>query len=85
MPEPVINVAALEPLFAPHEEPNQHRARAQGDQPAQTKKGQKGVKKVSVSKRCQSRLLYKMATLSNNLPLYADSPYVNVVQSNPKS
>ena len=31
MPEPVVNLAALEPLFAPHEEPNQHRARAQGD------------------------------------------------------
>src|ERR1035437_10820349 len=44
MPEPVINLAALEPLFAPHEEPNLHRARAQGDQPAQTKKGRRPSK-----------------------------------------
>jgi Type III restriction enzyme, res subunit len=44
--EPVINVAALEPLFAPHEEPNQHRARAQGDQPAQVKKGRRPSKIV---------------------------------------
>ena len=29
----IINLAALEPLFAPHEEPNLHRARAQGDHP----------------------------------------------------
>jgi type III restriction enzyme len=41
MPEPVVNLAALEPLFAPHEEPNQHRARAQGGQPAQAKKGRR--------------------------------------------
>src|SRR5207253_10918953 len=41
MPEPLVNLAALEPLFAPHEEPNRHRARAQDDQPAQVKKGRR--------------------------------------------
>ena len=29
MSSPVINPAALEPLFAPHEEPNRHRVRAE--------------------------------------------------------
>ncbi len=42
MSEPIINLAALEPLFAPHEEPNQHRVRAEADgQPAQVKKGRR--------------------------------------------
>jgi type III restriction enzyme len=41
MPEPLINLAALEPLFVPHEEPNRHRVRAQGDQPAQVRKGRR--------------------------------------------
>jgi predicted ABC-type ATPase len=41
MPEPLLNLAALEPLFAPHEEPNRHRVRAQGDQPAQVKQGRR--------------------------------------------
>ena len=37
----VINTAALEPLFAPHEEPNFHRVRAEkpGD-PAKVVKGE---------------------------------------------
>jgi type III restriction enzyme len=29
MPEPFVNISALEPLFAPHEEPNRHRVRAE--------------------------------------------------------
>lgn len=41
---PIINLAALEPLFAPHEEPNQHRTRAQGGQPAQAKRGRRPSK-----------------------------------------
>jgi type III restriction enzyme len=44
MPEPVVNLAAIEPLFAPHEEPNLHRARAQDDQPSQVKKGRRPSK-----------------------------------------
>jgi len=44
MPEPIVNLAALEPLFAPQEEPNRHRTRAQGDQPAQVKKGRRPSK-----------------------------------------
>lgn len=36
MSSPVINVSALEPLFAPHEEPTKHRVRAQREgEPAQ--------------------------------------------------
>jgi type III restriction enzyme len=53
--EPVINVAALEPLFAPHEEPNQHRARAQGDQPAQTKKGRR-PSKIAIAQSLRSHV-----------------------------
>ena len=55
MSEPVINVAALEPLFAPHEEPNQHRARAQGDQPAQTKKGRR-PSKIAIAQSLRSHV-----------------------------
>ena len=55
MPEPVINLAALEPLFAPHEEPNQHRARAQGDQPAQTKKGRR-PSKIAIAQSLRSHV-----------------------------
>lgn len=29
MISPVVNISALEPLFAPHEEPTKHRVRAQ--------------------------------------------------------
>ncbi len=41
MPEPLICLAALEPLFVPHKEPNRHRVRAQGDQPAQVRKARR--------------------------------------------
>ena len=42
MNSPIINPAALEPLFAPHEEPNFHRVRAEkpGD-PAKVVKGRR--------------------------------------------
>jgi type III restriction enzyme len=53
--EPVINVAALEPLFAPHEEPNQHRARAQGGQPAQVKKGRR-PSKIAIAQSLRSHV-----------------------------
>lgn len=33
MNEPTVNLSALEPLFAPHEEPNRHRTRAKEGQP----------------------------------------------------
>ena len=36
MSNPIVNIAALEPLYAPHEEPNRHRIRAQREgEPAQ--------------------------------------------------
>lgn len=42
MPSPVINLAALEPLYAPHEEPNRHRVRAARDgEPAVELKGRR--------------------------------------------
>ena len=55
MPEPVINLAALEPLFAPHEEPNQHRARAHGDQPASVKKGRR-PSKIAIAQSLRSHV-----------------------------
>ena len=55
MVEPIINIAALEPLFAPHEEPNQHRARAQGNQPAQTKKGRR-PSKIAIAQSLRSHV-----------------------------
>ncbi len=55
MSEPVVNLAALEPLFAPHEEPNQHRARAQGDQPAQPKKGRR-PSKIAIAQSLRSHV-----------------------------
>ncbi len=55
MSEPVINLAALEPLFAPHEEPNQHRARAQGDKPAQVKKGRR-PSKIAIAQALRSQV-----------------------------
>jgi len=55
MPEPLVNLAAREPLFAPHEEPNQHRTRAQGDQPAQVKKGSR-PNKIAVAQTLRSHL-----------------------------
>ena len=33
MNPPIVNLSALEPLFAPHEEPNRHRARTKDGQP----------------------------------------------------
>lgn len=42
MPEDSVNVAALEPLFAPWEEPNRHRTRAERpDEPAVVQKGRR--------------------------------------------
>ncbi|MFA4915557.1 MAG: DEAD/DEAH box helicase family protein [Syntrophales bacterium] len=42
MTSPVINVAALEPLFAPHEEPDYHRVRADRDgDPAKVVRGRR--------------------------------------------
>lgn len=41
MSEPVVNLAALESLFAPHEEPNRHRARGTGDGPAEVRNGRR--------------------------------------------
>ncbi|MCI0748838.1 MAG: DEAD/DEAH box helicase family protein [Verrucomicrobia subdivision 3 bacterium] len=55
MSEPVVNLAAIEPLFAPHEEPNQHRGRAQGDQPAQTKKGRR-PSKIAIAQSLRSHV-----------------------------
>ena len=42
MSSPIVNPTALEPLFAPHEEPNFHRVRAEkpGD-PAKVVKGRR--------------------------------------------
>ncbi len=53
MPEPVVNLAAVEPLFAPHEEPNLHRARAQGGQPAQVKNGRR-PSKIAIAQSLRS-------------------------------
>jgi type III restriction enzyme len=53
--EPIVNLAAIEPLFAPHEEPNQHRARAQGDQPAQAKKGRR-PSKIAIAQSLRSHV-----------------------------
>ena len=40
--EPFINISALEPLFAPHEEPNRHRVRADKEgQPARIVTGRR--------------------------------------------
>jgi type III restriction enzyme len=40
--EPYINISALEPLFAPHEEPNRHRVRAEAEgQPARAVTGRR--------------------------------------------
>jgi len=36
-----VNLSALEPLFAPHEEPNLHRVRAHEGQPAEAKRGRR--------------------------------------------
>ena len=55
MSEPVVNLSALEPLFAPHEEPNQHRARAEGGQPAQAKKGRR-PSKISIAQSLRSHV-----------------------------
>ena len=42
MPSPIINPAALEPLYAPHEEPNFHRVRAETPgQPAKVVKSRR--------------------------------------------
>ena len=42
MPSPIINPAALEPLYAPHEEPNFHRVRAEAPgQPAKVVKSRR--------------------------------------------
>lgn len=42
MSEPYVNISALEPLFAPHEEPNRHRIRADADgQPAKVVTGRR--------------------------------------------
>ncbi len=40
--EPYVNISALEPLFAPHEEPNRHRVRAEAEgQPARVVTGRR--------------------------------------------
>ena len=41
MSEGALNLSALEPLFAPHEEPNLHRVRAKDGQPAEAKRGRR--------------------------------------------
>ena len=41
MTSPVINLAALEPLYAPDEEPNFHRVRSEKGQPAKVVKGRR--------------------------------------------
>ena len=41
MPDDTLNLSALEPLFAPHEEPLFHRVRAQGDAKVEPKRGRR--------------------------------------------
>ena len=41
MTSPIINLAALEPLYAPNEEPNFHRVRSEKGQPAKVVKGRR--------------------------------------------
>ena len=41
MPDAALNLSALEPLFAPHEEPNLHRVRVKDGQPAVAKRGRR--------------------------------------------
>jgi len=41
MSSPIINLTALEPLYAPHEEPNFHRVRSEKGQPAKVVKGRR--------------------------------------------
>jgi len=41
MPDDALNLSALEPLFAPHEEPDFHRVRAKDGQPAEAKRGRR--------------------------------------------
>ncbi len=41
MTSPVVNLAALEPLYAPHEEPNFHRIRSEKGQPAKVVNGRR--------------------------------------------
>ena len=41
MPDAALNLSALEPLFAPHEEPNFHRVRVKDGQPAEAKRGRR--------------------------------------------
>ena len=41
MNSPVINPTALEPLFAPHEEPNRHRVRRSGEEGAEIQRGRR--------------------------------------------
>ena len=42
MSEPFVNISALEPLFATHEEPNRHRVRAEAEgQPARVVSGRR--------------------------------------------
>jgi type III restriction enzyme len=41
MTSPIINLAALEPLYAPHEEPNFHKVRSEKGQPAKVVKGRR--------------------------------------------
>jgi type III restriction enzyme len=53
--EPIINPAALEPLFAPHEEPNRHRTRAQGGQPAQVINGRR-PSKIAIAQALRSHV-----------------------------
>ncbi|HZM06678.1 MAG TPA: DEAD/DEAH box helicase family protein [Candidatus Saccharimonadales bacterium] len=55
MSEPLINLAALEPLFAPHEEPNRHRARAQGDRPSQIQNGRR-PSKIAIAQTLRSQV-----------------------------
>lgn len=55
MSEPVVNLAAVEPLFAPHEEPNRHRARGQGGQPAQVQKGRR-PSKIAIAQTLRSQV-----------------------------
>lgn len=47
MTDPIINPAALEPLFAPHEEPNFHRVRA--EKPGESAKVVKGRRPSSIT------------------------------------
>ena len=41
MPDAALNFSALEPLFAPHEEPNLHRVRVKDGHPAVAKRGRR--------------------------------------------